>query len=329
MRAQLLRSFGDKPDFHLATVPKPELKPGHVLIRVAATSVNPIDIKMRTLGPAFAPKLPAVMGMDVAGVVEAVGEGVSAFSPGDEVFGCPGGLGDIPGALAEYMLADARLLARKPSTHSMAEAAALPLVTITAWDALFDRAHLTTGRHVLIHAGTGGVGHVAVQLAKAHGARVAATVSTPEKAALASSLGADDIINYRQETVEQYVARLTNGRGFDVVFDTVGGATLDASLQAAAIRGVVVSTNTRSTHDLSVLHAKGLTLSVVFMLLPLLTGQGRERHGEILTLAAILAEQGKLRPLLAERRFTLDEIAQAQEYLDSGRAVGKVVVEVD
>ena len=329
MRAQLLYSFGETPDFRPADIPKPDLKPGHVLIRVAATSVNPIDIKMRKLGPAFAPKLPAVMGMDVAGTVEAVGEGVTAFSPGDEVFGCPGGLGDIPGALAQYMLADARLLAKKPSTHSMAEAAALPLVTITAWDALFDRAHLTPGQHVLIHAATGGVGHVAIQLAKAHGARVAATVSSPEKAALAAALGADEIINYRQETVPQYVARLTSGQGFDVVFDTVGGPNLDASLQAAAPGGAVVSTNTRSTHDLSILHAKGLTLSVVFMLLPLVTGKGRERHGEIMALAALLAEQGKLRPLLAQRRFTLATIAQAQEYLESGQAVGKVVVEVD
>ena len=327
MKAQILRSFGATPDFAAADIPKPELKPGHVLVRVAATSVNPVDIKMRTLAPPFASKPPAVMGMDVAGVVEAAGEGVTAFRPGDEVFGCPGGLSDIPGALAEYMLADARLLARKPASLSMAEAAALPLVTITAWDALFDRARLKPSQHALIHAGTGGVGHVAVQLAKAHGARVAATVSSPEKARLATSFGVDETINYREEGVESYVARLTANNGFDVVFDTVGGATLDASFQAAALSGVVASTNTRSTHDLSQLHAKGLTLSVVFMLLPLLTGQGRERHGEILAQASALADAGKLRPLLAERRFRFEEIAQAQEYLESGKAVGKVVLE--
>lgn len=327
MKAQILRSFGATPDFADADLPMPELKPGNVLIRVAATSVNPVDIKMRTLAPPFAPKPPAVMGMDVAGVVEAVGEGVSAFKPGDEVFGCPGGIADLPGALAEYMLADARLLARKPARLSMTEAAALPLVTITAWEALFDRARLKPGQHALIHAGTGGVGHVAVQLAKAHGARVAATVSSARKAELAASLGAHDCINYREESVESYVARLTAGRGFDVVFDTVGGSTLDASFQAAALYGTVVSTNTRSSHDLSQLHAKGLTLSVVFMLLPLVTGQGRERHGEIMAQAAALAEAGKLRPVLAERRFRFEEIAMAQEYLASGKAVGKVVLE--
>jgi NADPH2:quinone reductase len=324
----LLHSFGDTPDFRPADIPKPSLKPGHVLVRVAASSVNPIDIKIRKLKPAFAPALPAIIGMDMAGVVEAVGEGVNTFKPGDEVFGCPGGVGDIPGTLAEYMLADARLLAKKPQTLSMIEAAALPLVTITSWEALFDRSRVAPGQHVLIHAGAGGVGHVAVQLAKAHGARVATTVSFPDKAALASSFGADEVINYRQESVDAYVTRLTNGQGFDSVFDTVGGPNLDASFTAARRRGVVASTNTRSTHDLSILHAKGLTLTVVFMLLPLLTGEGRERHGDILSLAADLSEAGKLRPHLAEKRFLLDDIAQAHDYLDSGRAVGKVVVEI-
>jgi NADPH2:quinone reductase len=168
---------------------------------------------------------------------------------------------------------------------------------------------------------------VAVQLAKSCGARVAATVSSAAKAELARSLGADEIINYREEKPEEYVARLTGGRGFDVVFDTVGGANLDASFLAAGAGGVVVSTNTRSTHDLSLLHAKALTLSVVFMLLPLVTGQGRERHGEIMARAAALAHGGKLRPHL-DRTFPLEDIAKAHDFLDSGRAAGKVVIEV-
>lgn len=229
MKAQLLQTYGDTPDFRLADTDVPAVKPGHVLVRVAATSVNPIDIKIRKMKPVFAPALPAILGMDVAGTVEAVGEGVSGFRPGDEVFGCAGGLADMPGALAEYMLADARLMALKPANLTMAQAAALPLVTITAWDALFDRARIKAGQFVLIHAGTGGVGHVAVQLAKSCGARVAATVSSATKGELARSLGADEIINYREEKPEEYVARLTGRRGFDVVFDTVGGTNLDAS----------------------------------------------------------------------------------------------------
>ncbi len=327
MKAQLLQTYGDTPDFRLADTDVPAVKPGHVLVRVAATSVNPIDIKIRKMKPAFAPALPAILGMDVAGTVEAVGEGVSGLKHGDEVFGCAGGLADMPGALAEYMLADARLMALKPANLTMAQAAALPLVTITAWDALFDRARIKAGQFVLIHAGTGGVGHVAVQLAKSCGARVATTVSSADKAELARSLGADEIINYREEKPAEYVARLTGGRGFDVVFDTVGGANLDASFLATGPGGVVVSTNTRSTHDLSPLHAKALTLSVVFMLLPLITGQGRERHGEIMAQAAALVQGGKLRPHL-DRTFPLEDIAKAHEFLDSGRAVGKVVIQV-
>ena len=327
MKAQLLQTYGDTPDFRLTDIDVPAVKPGHVLVRVVATSVNPIDIKIRKMRPPFAPALPAILGMDVAGTVEAVGEGVSGLKHGDEVFGCAGGLADMPGALAEYMLADARLMALKPANLTMAQAAALPLVTITAWDALFDRARIKAGQFVLIHAGTGGVGHVAVQLAKSCGARVATTVSSADKAELARSLGADEIINYREEKPAEYVARLTGGRGFDVVFDTVGGANLDASFLATGPGGVVVSTNTRSTHDLSPLHAKALTLSVVFMLLPLITGQGRERHGEIMAQAAALVQGGKLRPHL-DRTFPLEDIAKAHEFLDSGRAVGKVVIQV-
>ena len=328
MKAQLLQTYGETPDFRQAEVDTPALKPGHVLVRVAATSVNPIDIKMRVMRPAFAPPLPAVLGMDVAGVVEAVGEGVEDLWPGDEVFGCAGGIADMPGALAEFMLCDARLIAPKPTNLTMEEAAVLPLVTITAWQALFDRARIQPGHFVLVHAGAGGVGHVAVQLAKAAGARVAATVSSTQKANLARELGADKVIDYRQEKPEAYVARLTDGRGFDIVFDTVGGANLDASFAAAAPGGTVVSTNTRSTHDLSPMHARSLTLSVVFMLLPLLTGQGREAHGEIMRQAARLASAGRLRPHLGHT-LSWRDIAKAHELVASGRTMGKVAVRID
>jgi NADPH2:quinone reductase len=328
MKALLLQSYGETPDFRLADVETPVAGPGRVLVRVAATSVNPIDIKIRTMRPAFAPALPAILGMDVAGVVEAAGEGVSAFKPGDEVFGCAGGLGDMPGALAQFMSADARLLALKPANLSMEEAAALPLVSITAWKALFDRAKIRAGQFVLVHAGTGGVGHVAIQLAKAAGARVATTVSSEEKAALARGLGADEIVFYRDEQPGDYVARLTDGRGFDVVFDTVGGPNLDASFLAAAPGGTVVSTNTRSTHDLSTMHAKALTLSVVFMLLPLITGHGRSRHGEIMREVARLAGEGRLRPHLG-RVHPWTDIARAHDCVSSGRAVGKVVLQLE
>lgn len=326
MRAQVLATPGGADQLHMADVPAPALKPGHVLIRVAASAVNPVDIKIRG-GLPIGPDLPAILGCDVAGTIEAVGAGVEGLAPGDAVYGCAGGVKGQGGSLAELMLADARLIAPKPASLSMRAAAALPLVSITAWDGL-DRAGVRAGDHVLVHGGTGGVGHVAVQLAKARGARVAATVSSAEAARTVCELGADDAINRQQEQPAAYVQRLTGGRGFDVVVDTVGGPNLDLSFGAAAPNGRVVATAARSTHDLSPLHGKGLSLHVVFMLLPMLRDEGREKHGRILRELATLVEAGKVRPLLDPHRFDLAHAAEAHRHLESGKAVGKVVVEI-
>jgi len=328
MRVALLTGFGEDARYELGEIPRPEVRPGCVLIRVAAAGLNPVDSKIRRFKPFFAPSLPAVPGMDVSGVVEEVGRGVSDFAPGDAVYGCAGGLLDLPGSLAEYMVADSRLIAKKSEGLSLREAAAMPLATITAWEALFDRAGLLPEHQVLIHGGAGGVGHLAVQLATIRGARVAATVSTEAKAALARSFGAGEVVNYKNEPVEDYVTRLTGGRGFDVVFDTVGGANLDLSFKAAKIGGLVAATASRETHDLTVVHEKGLTLSVVFMLIPMIYGFGRKHHGEILAEAAWYSDSGRLRPNLDSRTFSLDQADAAYRLLDSGQATGKIVVDV-
>ncbi len=328
MKALVLTDFGDADNFELREVPDPQPGPGQVVVRVAATSVNPVDYKIRHGGSAVAPELPAILGMDVAGTVEAVGDGVATFRPGDEVYGCAGGLRGIPGAMAERMAADARLLAPKPPSLSMREAAALPLVSITAWDGLVDRVRALEGRRVLVYGGTGGVGHVALQLAKAHGAWVATTASSPEKARICRDLGADAVIDYRQEKPEEYVTRLTGGAGFDVVFDSVGGENMDRAFQAAALDGEVVSVVARQTYDLTPAMAKGLTLHIVFMLIPMIHDKNRAHHGEILRGVGDLVEAGKLRPLLDEHRFTLAQGADAHRHLESGKAVGKVVIEV-
>jgi NADPH:quinone reductase len=326
MQAQVLKAFGGPENFELIDIPKPEIRPGMVLVRVAATSVNQVDTKIRA-GLPIGPDLPAVLGCDVAGIVEAVGAGVLDFKPGDEVYGCAGGVKGQGGALAEYILADARLLAPKPAKLSMREAAALPLVAITAWDAL-ERTALSAMDHILVHGGVGGVGHIAIQLAKASGARVATTVASGEAAELARSLGADETINYRDEKVEAYIERLTAGRGFDIVFDTIGGNNLQPSFAAAAETGRVATTNARSTQDLSPLHAKALSFHVVFMLLPMLRGPGRDRHGRILRSLARLADGGKLRPLLDDSRFTLATAPDAHRRLESGKARGKIVIDI-
>jgi NADPH2:quinone reductase len=295
-------------------------------VRVHASGVNPLDIKIRAGKADHARQpLPAVLGLDMAGSVEAVGAGVSTFRPGNEVYGMVGGVGGLQGTLAEYVVASADLLALKPKSLSMREAAALPLVTITAWEGIVDRAKVRSGQKVLVHAGAGGVGHVAVQLAKALGADVFATVS-PDKREIVEGFGAT-AIDYRALSPEQYVALHTGGEGFDVIYDTVGGGTIDASFVAVKhYTGHVVSCLGWSTHSLAPLSFRGATYSGVFTLFPLLTGIGQTRHGQILREAAALADAGKLKPLLNDRHFSPADIEAAHALVESG-AVGKVVVE--
>ncbi len=328
MKAMIIREFGGPEVFEAADIPEPDIKPGHVLVRVAATSVNTVDTMIRQMGKdlPLSPDLPAVLGMDFAGTVVAVGEGVINYAVGDEVYGCAGGLGELQGSLAEYMLADARLIARKPVNLSMREAAALPLVGITAFEGL-QRAGISAGQRVLVHGGSGGVGHVALQLARHFGAEVYATGGGEKQLALIEELGAKGI-NYRTETVSDYVAQHTNGAGFDLVFDSVGGANLANSFEAAALNGQIASTTSMLELDLSLAHFKGLSLHVVFMLIPMIHNHKREAHAQILAALTGIIEAGALRPVLDETHFSLTEIAQAHTRLSSGEAMGKVVVNI-
>lgn len=328
MKVQQIRDFGDPSVFESADVERPEPGPGQILVRQMATSINPVDTKIRANGPPIAPPLPAVLGCDVAGIVEAIGTSVSRFAVGDAVYGCAGGLAGHGGACAEYIAADANLMAHAPATLDWRETAALPLVTITAWEALIDRCHVRPGDHVLIHGGAGGVGHVAIQLAKAQGARVATTVSTEEKAGLANDLGADEIIYYRDEAVADYVERLTAGRGFDVVFDTSGGSDLATSFEGARINGQVSTITAQYSADLTPMHVKSLSLHVVFMATRMLHGIDADHHAEILDKLANLAAAGQLRPLLDSKRFNLADVADAHRHLESGQAIGKIVVDI-
>jgi NADPH:quinone reductase len=312
----------------LQTLNIPEPGIGQVLVRVMASAVNPLDTKIHAgKGGHARQPLPAVLGMDLAGVVEKLGPGVTAFAVGDEVYGMAGGIGGHQGALAQYIAVDADLLARKPHNLSMREAAALPLVFITAWEGLVDRARVSSGQKVLVHGGAGGVGHVAVQIAKAHGAEVFATGSASSLETI-EGLGAT-AIDYRAESIEDYMAEYTAGKGFDIVYDTVGGATLDASFAAARIyTGHVVSCLGWGEHKLAPLSFRGATYSGVFTLLPLLTGKGRKHHGEIMAEATRMAEAGQLRVLLDEQRFGLADTNQAYERVSSGSATGKVVIDI-
>jgi len=307
--------------------PLPVLGASQVLVRIAASGVNPLDTKIRAGKAAHARQpLPAVLGLDMAGTVEAVGTGVTAFKAGDEVYGMVGGVGGLQGTLAELISVDADLLAHKPRNLSMRQAAALPLSVITAWEGLVDRARVHADQKVLIHAGAGGVGHVAVQIARAFGARVFATVS-PEKKKIVEDFGATPI-DYRATSAAKYLAAHTEGEGFDIVYDTVGGATLDASFAAVKrYTGHVLSCLGWGSHSLAPLSFRGATYSGVFTLHPLISGEGRAHHGEILAQAAALAEAGKLTPLLNEQRFSTVDIASAHAQVESG-SLGKVVVDI-
>jgi NADPH:quinone reductase len=318
---------GPGGEFRRVELPRPVPGINQVLVRISASGVNPLDTKIRAGKAAHAKQpLPAVLGLDMAGTVEEVGPGVIAFRAADEVYGMVGGVGGLQGTLAEFISVDADLLAHKPKNLSMRQSAALPLSTITAWEGLVDRARVRANQKVLIHAGAGGVGHIAVQVARAFGAGVFATVS-PDKKNIVEDFGAIPI-DYRSVTVEDYVAIYTEGKGFDIVYDTVGGATLDASFLAAKrYTGHVLSCLGWGAHSLAPLSFRGATYSGVFTLLPLITGESRAHHGKILAQAAALAEAGKLRPLLNERRFSSPDIDAAHALVESG-ALGKVVVEL-
>jgi NADPH2:quinone reductase len=322
-RAWVVKESGGQ--FYKSAMPSADLELNQVRVRIHASGANPLDTKIRAgKGEHAQQPLPAVLGVDMAGVVEEAGPGVATFQAGDEVYGMVGGVGGHQGTLAESIVADANLLARKPSKLSMHEAAALPLSVLTSWEGLVDRARVHEDQSVLIHAGAGGVGHIAIQIAQAFGARVFATVSRDKKE-IVERFGASPI-DYRSMPVEAYVAEYTGREGFDIVYDTVGGETLDASFVAVKrYTGHVVSSLGWGSHSLAPLSFRGATYSGVFTLLPLITGQDRAHHGEILARAAALADAGKLRPLLSDQQFSPANLAEAYARVEAG-SVGKVVV---
>lgn len=324
MRAMMLN--GANAPFLPEDVARPMPADGEVLVRIHASGLNALDTKIRAGAAEHARHpLPAILGIDMAGTVEALGAGVTRFRPGDKVFGMTGGVGGHQGSLAEYAAVDADLLAHKPAHLTMREASVVPLVFITAWEGMVDRMAVRAGQTVLVLGGAGGVGRMAIQIARAHGAEVSATGSPADQVAI-EQLGARFID--RSEPVAAYVARLAGGRGFDLAFDTVGGTVLDDAFAAVRRFGHVASALGWGTHALAPLSFRAGTYSGVFTLLPLLTGEGRARHGEILAEATRLAEAGQLTPLLDPRRFTLDTVDEAYRAITDGTARGKLAISI-
>ncbi|MGC3931192.1 zinc-dependent alcohol dehydrogenase family protein [Pseudomonas atacamensis] len=319
MKAMILKSFGGPDSFELSDVPKPVPQAGQVLVRVHATSINPLDYQVRRGDYPDLVPLPAITGHDVSGVVEAIGPGVSAFAPGDEVWYTPQ-IFDGQGSYAEYHVAAESIIARKPASLSHLEAASLSLVGGTVWEALTVRAVLRVGESILIHGGAGGVGHVAIQVAKAMGARVFTTVREAN-ADFVRSLGADVVIDYTQEDYVEAIMRETAGHGVDVVFDTIGGDTLSRSADALAQLGRVVSiVDIAQPQNLVQAWGKNASYHFVFT---------RQNRGKLDELSA-LVERGQLRPHVGAV-YSLADIPLAHARLESGNngLLGKIAIAVE
>ena len=333
MKAILMTAAGSPDVLQLREIAKPELpSPHHLLVKLAAAGVNPIDTKLRAKPVYYPDKPPAILGCDGAGIVEEIGSAVTRFKVGDAVYFCNGGIGEEPGNYAEHTTLHEDYCAAKPANIGLQESAALPLVLLAAWEALVERANLQAGQTILIHAAAGGVGHVAVQLAHHLGARIAVTVSDDKKAGLARGLGAEKIINYREQDFVREALNWTGGSGVDVIFDTVGGDTFLRSLNAARIGGKVVSllSTPLSLADTQLARLRNLSLCYELMLTPqvMKLHDERVRQRKILEQGAQLVEAGKL-GVLVSHKLPLESATDAHRLIEQGGVIGKIVLTMD
>ncbi|NEO92303.1 MAG: zinc-dependent alcohol dehydrogenase family protein [Moorea sp. SIO3G5] len=331
MKAILMTAPGTPEVLQLQDVPAPTIqKDTEILVRLHAAGVNPIDTKLRRRGTFYRDQMPAILGCDGAGVVEAVGAGVQKFQVGDEVYFCAGGLGlSGTGNYAELAVVDQSLVAHKPKSLSFPEAAAAPLVLITAWESLYDRGRLEAGQKVLIQAGAGGVGHVAIQLAKLKGAEVCTTVGSQEKARLVRHLGADYPILYKQTSFVKAALDWTGGEGVDLAFDTVGGKTFYDTCEVVRVYGDIVTIlqPDPAEGNLKTARTHNLRISLEHMLTPALKGltTAQQHQTEILQQCANWIDEGKLKIHLSQR-FPLKEAAAAHNAIEAGSMTGKVAL---
>ena len=330
MKAIFATAPGSADVLQLRDIPKPELSSQHHLrVKLAAAGVNPIDTKLRTKPAYYPDKLPSILGCDGAGIIEETGKAVTRFKVGDEVYFCNGGIGDEPGCYAEYTTLHEDYCAAKPANLSLEESAALPLVLLAAWEALVERANLQAGQTILIHAAAGGVGHVALQLAHHLGANIAATVGNEENVGLVHGLGAEKIIEYREQDFVQEILQWTEGKGADVVFDTVGGETFLRSLNAVRIGGKLVTllSTPLSLADTQLARLRNLSLCYELMLTPqvMKLHDERIRQRRILEQCAQLVEAGRL-GVLVSHRLPLEQAAEAHRMIEQGGMTGKIIL---
>jgi NADPH2:quinone reductase len=315
MKAMIIREFGGPEKFELAEMPKPVPGPGQVLVKLKATSVNPVDYKIRMHPGNWAGvPVPAILGYDAAGVIEAAGDRVTHLKPGDDVFYSARIFGR-QGTYAEYHVEDAEIVAKKPANLTFEEAASLPLAAMTAYDSVVTFFQTKPGDTLLVHAGAGGVGAFAVQLAKASGAKVLAT-GRKENEALIKSLGADEVIDYRSVKFEDEVNRLTGGRGADAAFDTVGGDTLVRSINCVRPFGKL-ATIVSVAGSINGMQIRNQTLYFGFM----------ERTEAKIQALFTLASRAVVKPLI-DSVFPLEKIADAHRKIEAGGMKGKIVIRI-
>jgi len=323
-----MTAVGNPDVLELHDIDEPKISTAtQIKVRLKAAGVNPVDTKIRRNGLLYNNPLPAVLGCDGAGEVIETGSAVSQFKPGDKVWFCNGGLGREQGNYAEYTMLDQRWVSLMPQACSFVEAAALPLVLITAWGALFDRGGLQAGQTVLVHAGAGGVGHVAIQLAKLKGARVITTVSSEQKAEFAKAMGADETVIYTHNGFADAVNQLTGGNGADLVFDTVGAGVFKESIAVTAHFGRLVTLLDPGELNLAEARMRNLLIGFELMLTPMLRDlpEARDKHIEILDQCAEWIDKGLLKTHI-NQQLPLAEAAKAHQLLETGHSTGKVVL---
>lgn len=332
MKAMVMTTPGGPEVLALRELPEPEIAgPTEIKVRLRAAGVNPVDTKIRARGLFHPGPLPAVLGCDGAGEVVEVGRMVTRFRPGDLAWFCNGGLGREQGNYAQYTVIDETLAEPVPPGIDCVQAAAAPLVLITAWEALCSRCCLQEGQTALIHAGAGGVGHVAIQLARLWGARVATTVSSPGKAAFVRRLGAEEVIDYTRQDVVAAVSAWTGGRGADIVLDTVGPAVFEASIPAVAHYGRLVTLLDPGPNiDWKEARMRNLHVSFVLMLTPMLRDlpEARAAQVDILRQCGEWLGRGELRVEVGHT-FPLEQAAEAHRLIEQGHVQGKVVLTID
>jgi len=331
MKAAVMTATGESDVLELVDITTPSISaPDQVLVRLKAAGINPVDIKMREGFYNISP-LPFTLGWDGAGIVEAVGAGVSHVKPGDEVLVFFGSFGDRQGTYAEYVLANERSVALKPAGFSFAEAASLPLSFLTAWECLFDRAHLESGQSVLIHAGAGGVGQYAIQLAASRGIKVYTTVGTKDKADFVKKLGASEAILYKETDFAEAIADFTKGDGVDATLDLVGGEIFAKSIAATRHYGYLVTVLKIAPEvDLSPARMRNQSIGFELVLSPLIFKLEKEqvRQRKILEQASSLVTEGKLVTHIGNT-FPLSKVREAHDEVAKGTSTGKTVLTID